>query len=108
MRWILSFSLGIGPVACVPNVQDRSLQPKYPAFAAQVEKASQALGLQPLTNLDEAHLATWDGASPIVPRMRCRCAAAPAPNAVPNHRAWRGFLVCNGLGRTGRCASLVC
>ena len=66
MRWILSFSLGIGPVACVPNVQDRSQQPKYPAFSAQVEKASQALGLKPLTNLDEAHLATWDGVSPIV------------------------------------------
>lgn len=67
MRWILSLSLGIGPMACVPMAQKLSSQTKDPDFSAQVMKASQAIGLKPLTNLDHAHLATWDGVAPCAP-----------------------------------------
>ena len=67
MRWILSFSLGIGPVACVPKLQEPSFPSQDPAFAAQVSKAAQALGLHPTTNLDHAHLGMWDGTTPPFP-----------------------------------------
>lgn len=67
MRWILAFSLGIGPQACVPMAQYPSSQTKDPDFSAKVLDASQAIGLKPLTNLDHAHLATWDGAVPFAP-----------------------------------------
>ena len=66
MRWILSLSLGIGPVACVPKVQDSSFPSHDPAFVAQVDQAAQVLGLHPTTDLDHAHLATWDGSTPFV------------------------------------------
>ena len=66
MRWILSLSLGIGPVACVPKVQDSSFPSHDPAFVAQVDQAAQVLGLHPTTDLDHAHLATWDGSTPSV------------------------------------------
>ena len=67
MRWILSFWLGIGLVACVPRVQNPSLPSDEPVFVAQIEQAAQALGLYPTTDLDHAHLAMWDGISPSVP-----------------------------------------
>ena len=66
MRWILSLSLGIGPVACVPKVQDPSFPSHDPTFVAQVDQAAQVLGLHPTTDLDHAHLAMWDGSTPSV------------------------------------------
>ena len=64
MRWILSLTLGIGPVACVSKVQDPSFASDESHFVAQVDQASQVLGLHPTTDLDHAHLATWDGSKP--------------------------------------------
>ena len=64
MRWILSLTLGIGPVACVSKVQDPSFPSDESHFVAQVDQASQVLGLHPTTDLDHAHLATWDGLKP--------------------------------------------
>ena len=64
MRWILSLSLGMGPVACVPEVQDLSFPSHDPTFVAQVDQASQVLSLRPTTDLDHAHLAMWDGSTP--------------------------------------------
>ncbi|MEC7129102.1 MAG: hypothetical protein VXW42_02845 [Planctomycetota bacterium] len=64
MRWILSLTLGIGPVACVSKVQDPSFLSDESHFVAQVDQASQVLGLHPTTDLDHAHLATWDGLKP--------------------------------------------
>ena len=93
MRWILSLCLGIGPISCVRTVSDPSLPTRDPVFAARVVQASQALGLQPITDLDQAHLATWDGT---VPGFYCSsfadwvtaklAARAPEPQAlrVPN------------------------
>lgn len=66
MRWILSLSLGIGPVACVPKVQDPSFPSHDPTFVAQVDQAARVLGLHPTTDLDHAHLAMWDGSTPAV------------------------------------------
>ena len=66
MRWILSLSLGIGPVACVPEVQDPSFPSHDPTFVAQVDQAAQVLGLHPTSDLDHAHLAMWDGSTPSV------------------------------------------
>ena len=66
MRWILSLSLGIGPVACVPKVQDSSFPSHDPTFVAQVDQTARVLGLHPTTDLDHAHLAMWDGSTPSV------------------------------------------
>ena len=66
MRWILSLSLGVGPMACVPRVQDPSFPSQDPEFMAEVDHARQALGLRPTTDLDHAHLAMWDGSPPSV------------------------------------------
>ena len=89
MRWILSLSLGIGPAACVPTLSDRSPHTKDPVFLAQVEKAAHALGLLPTTDLDRAHLATWDGTFPIFPCLTFAdwataklVARAPEPQAL--------------------------
>ena len=64
MRWIFSLSLGVGLVACGPKVQYPSLTSHDPLFMAQVDHAAQVLGLHPTTDLDHAHLATWDGSTP--------------------------------------------
>ncbi|MEC8101722.1 MAG: hypothetical protein VX109_05535 [Planctomycetota bacterium] len=66
MRWILSLTLGFGPVACVSKVQYPSFPSDESDFVAQVDQAVQVLGLHPTTDLDHAHLAMWDGSTPSV------------------------------------------
>ena len=64
MRWILFVSLGAGPAACGPKVHHPSLPSHDLLFMAQVDHATQVLGIHPTTDLDHAHLAAWDGSTP--------------------------------------------